>query len=82
VAVPEGHEARPVNTSAGKLPIPSAGAVGYILIRIDTRGFGQSPGGKIAALNDQEAQDYYDAIEWAARQPWSNGKVDFPGFLI
>ena len=47
---------------------------GYILIRIDTRGTGKSlghcdPGGLIEAL------DYYDAIEWAAKQDWCSGKV-------
>jgi predicted acyl esterase len=27
----------------------------------------------------QEAQDYYDAIEWAGTQPWSNGNVGLWG---
>ena len=78
--VPEGHEARPGKYQCWETPDPERWVPwGYILIRIDTRGFGQSPGGKTAALNDQEAQDYYDAIEWAARQPWSNGKVGLTG---
>jgi hypothetical protein len=30
-------------------------------------------------FSKQEAKDYYDAIEWAARQPWSTGKVGLNG---
>jgi predicted acyl esterase len=30
-------------------------------------------------FSDQEAQDYYDAIEWAAEQEWCNGKVGLLG---
>ncbi len=26
-------------------------------------------------FSDEEAQDYYDLIEWAGVQPWSNGRV-------
>jgi predicted acyl esterase len=51
---------------------------GYICIRVDSRGAGRSPG----ALNHhspREAKDLYDCIEWAAAQPWSNGKVGLNG---
>ena len=30
-------------------------------------------------LSDGEAQDYYDLIEWAGVQPWSNGRVGLDG---
>jgi predicted acyl esterase len=33
----------------------------------------------VNALSYEEAQDFYDAIEWAAAQPWSNGKVGLYG---
>ena len=51
---------------------------GYVVINADTRGFGKS-GGEKSVLSDQEALDYYDLIEWAAIQPWSNGKVGLNG---
>jgi predicted acyl esterase len=77
--VPEGHEAWPGNYQVWELPNPERWVPwGYALVRIDTRGFGQSAG-KSSGLNDQEATDYYDAIEWAARQPWSNGNVGLSG---
>jgi predicted acyl esterase len=53
-------------------------ARGYALLRIDGRGSGKSPG-----LTDpwsaSESRDYYDGIEWAARQPWSTGRVGTSG---
>lgn len=51
---------------------------GYVVIRIDTRGACKSPG-TLDPLSLQEAKDYYDAIEWAAKQPWSNGNVGLWG---
>lgn len=51
---------------------------GYVFVNIDLRGFGASEG-KGDVISDQEAQDYYECIEWAGRQPWSNGKVGLSG---
>ena len=51
---------------------------GYAFVNIDLRGFGAS-GGKGDLFSDQEAQDYYECIEWAGRQPWSNGKIGLSG---
>jgi hypothetical protein len=53
-------------------------ARGYVLVFIDTRGTGKSPG-KADIWSMQEARDLYDAIEWAARQSWSTGKVGLSG---
>jgi predicted acyl esterase len=53
-------------------------ARGYVLVFIDTRGTGTSPG-KADIWSMQETRDYYDAIEWAARQDWSSGKVGLSG---
>ncbi|KZV87218.1 alpha/beta-hydrolase [Exidia glandulosa HHB12029] len=51
---------------------------GYVVVRIDERGFGQSPGfAKI--MSDQVWQDFATAIEWAAEQSWSTGKVGLLG---
>jgi predicted acyl esterase len=77
--VPPGHEAWPGKFQVWEVPNPERWVPwGYALVRIDTRGFGQS-NGITSGLNDQEANDYYDAIEWAARQPWSNGNVGLSG---
>ncbi len=47
---------------------------GYVTVRVDGRGSGKSPG-QTDPFSLQEALDFYDSIEWAARQSWSNGKV-------
>jgi predicted acyl esterase len=51
---------------------------GYVLVNVDLRGFGKSEG-KGTLLSDQEATDYAEAIEWAAAQSWSSGKVGLNG---
>ncbi len=51
---------------------------GYVCIRFDGRGSGRSPG-KLDIFSQREAWDYYHAIEWAAAQPWSTGKVGLNG---
>jgi uncharacterized protein len=51
---------------------------GYALVRVDTRGTGCSPG-KIDFFSLRETRDLYEAIEWAAIQPWSAGKVGLLG---
>ena len=50
---------------------------GYVLLNQDTRGRYRS-GGEFDAMR-QEPADGYDAVEWAAAQPWSNGKVGMIG---
>jgi uncharacterized protein len=51
---------------------------GYAVLRIDERGIGNSPG-KLDILSASLKKDFYDAIEWAGTQPWSNGKVGLLG---
>ena len=51
---------------------------GYCLVRVDSRGAGRSPG-HIDVWSPQEAQDFYDCIEWIAAQPWSTGKIGLSG---
>ena len=51
---------------------------GYAIVRVDSRGAGRSPG-VVDIWSPREAQDYYDCIEWAAKQPWSSGKVGLNG---
>ena len=50
---------------------------GYVLLNQDVRGRYRS-GGEFDAMR-QEADDGYDAVEWAAAQAWSNGKVGMIG---
>jgi predicted acyl esterase len=51
---------------------------GYVLVRVDCRGVGNTPG-TLDPFSEQEARDYYDAIEWAAKEPWSDGNVGLYG---
>lgn len=51
---------------------------GYIAVRVDSRGSGKSPG-RTDPWSPGEARDFYDAIEWAGRQAWSNGRVGLAG---
>jgi putative CocE/NonD family hydrolase len=53
-------------------------ARGYVVVFVDTRGTGKSPG-QADIWSIQEARDYYDSIEWAADQRWSTGKVGLVG---
>jgi predicted acyl esterase len=51
---------------------------GYVVIRIDARGTGKSQG-RPTTLSKREAEDFYDAIEWAATQAHCSGKVAVMG---
>ncbi len=51
---------------------------GYVCVRVDSRGAGRSPG-YLDIFSPRETKDYYNAIEWAGAQPWSNGKVGLNG---
>jgi uncharacterized protein len=51
---------------------------GYACVRVDSRGCGCSPG-YIDHFSPRETRDFHDCIEWAAKQPWSNGKIGLNG---
>ncbi len=51
---------------------------GYTCVRVDSRGTGRSPG-FIDHFSPRETRDLYECIEWAARQPWSNGRIGLSG---
>ena len=51
---------------------------GYACVRVDSRGAGCSPG-YIDPFSPRETRDFYDCIEWAGVQAWSNGKVGLNG---
>jgi putative CocE/NonD family hydrolase len=51
---------------------------GYVVVRADERGCGQSPG-LLDTMSAETANCFFDVIEWAADQPWSSGKVGLLG---
>ena len=51
---------------------------GYVVVKVDSRGAGKSAG-RLDVNSPAEFRDFHDAIEWAAAQPWSNGKVGLLG---
>jgi uncharacterized protein len=50
---------------------------GYAFLMQDVRGKGRSEGFYEAFIPDME--DGYDTVEWAAKQPWSNGRIGMVG---
>jgi hypothetical protein len=64
-------------TPYGKSGVQTSGIFfarhGYSVVAQDVRGSGASQGVFYPYTSD--AKDSYDAVEWAARQSWSNGKV-------
>jgi predicted acyl esterase len=66
----------------------------YVVMIVDPRGFGRSPGqmrtadldgavGEYAVIGQGIwARDMYDAIDWAGTQEWSNGNVGLSGVSI
>lgn len=51
---------------------------GYAVLQADVRGMHKSEG-EAGILRLQDAEDYYDLIEWAASQPWCTGRVGLMG---
>ncbi len=51
---------------------------GYVCIRVDSRGAGRSPG-YLDHHSMRETRDFAECIEWAAVQPWCNGRVGLNG---
>jgi len=51
---------------------------GYACVRVDSRGCGRSPG-YVDHFSPRETRDFHDCVEWAAAQPWSNGKIGLSG---
>jgi predicted acyl esterase len=53
-------------------------AQGYAVLQADVRGMHKSEG-QAGVLRHQDAEDYFDLIEWAASEPWCTGRVGLLG---
>ncbi len=51
---------------------------GYAVVTVNKRGTWYSEG-VATYLSPEEAEDFFDLIEWAGMAPWSNGKVGLTG---
>jgi predicted acyl esterase len=51
---------------------------GYVCVRVDSRGAGWSPG-YMDVWSPRETRDVHEAVEWAAVQRWSTGRVGMTG---
>lgn len=51
---------------------------GYAVANVDPRGIGHSEG-DFVQFGTQDGKDGYDFIEWAATQPWCNGRCALAG---
>ena len=52
---------------------------GYVVVMADLRATNQSGGDHFKHFSPQMAEDFYDLVEWAASQPWSDGNVGSNG---
>ena len=91
--IPEGAEAAPLPAILEYIPYrrrdrmrirdesmhPVLAAAGYVSIRVDMRGSGDSDGLMTDEYSDQETQDGVDVIAWIAAQDWCDGKVGMFG---
>lgn len=77
--VPAGHTASQHEFQTWETPDPVQWTgQNYAIVRVDARGSGKS-GGVHSVFSHQEATDFYDAIEWVARQGWCSGNVGATG---
>lgn len=51
---------------------------GYIVVRTDERGSGQSPG-ELDTMSRGTSEAFFDVVEWCSEQEWSSGKVGLLG---
>ncbi|GAA5875152.1 hypothetical protein JCM8547_005537 [Rhodosporidiobolus lusitaniae] len=51
---------------------------GYVVVRIDERGNGSSPG-YLNTMSASTSSDFAECVEWAAEQKWSTGKIGLLG---
>lgn len=51
---------------------------GYVVVRVDERGVGSSPG-FLDTMSASTSSDFAECVEWAAEQEWSTGKIGLLG---
>ena len=69
----------PVDANGNKLGLTGYFAPrGYAVVMVDLRGTGRSTG-CLDHGGQNDAKDLKTIVEWAARQPWSNGRVGMTG---
>jgi predicted acyl esterase len=78
VPLPTNEHAGPVINSHGLMTVGDIVGHGYAFVEVDSRGFGAS-GGCTDLLGRDDAADVKTAVEWAAGQPWSTGRVGMWG---
>lgn len=52
---------------------------GFVIVSVDVRGSGASFGTWQGLFSPDETRDAYEIIEWAAAQPWCDGKIGMSG---
>ena len=72
------RQAQATSIRTGSSSIRKSGCRTVTCVRVDSRGCGCSPG-YIDHFSPRETRDFYNCIEWAGIQPWSNGKVGLNG---
>jgi putative CocE/NonD family hydrolase len=78
VALPVLLKRTPYMKGASELSFAlSAAERGYAVVIQDTRGCGSSAGQAYPFIH--EKADGYDSVQWAANQPWSNGRMGMFG---
>lgn len=74
----DGYQGGDESATGGRANVPKSLRENYALVRVSIRGTGCS-GGEFHLFDQQTAQDGYNVVEWAADQPWSNGRVGLWG---
>jgi putative CocE/NonD family hydrolase len=69
----------PINVKGGRFGMGTIVGHGYVVVTAARRGSGASFGTRRGYHDRTEAYDAYEITEWAARQPWSTGKIGMFG---
>lgn len=91
--MPEGAEQKPMPAILEFLPyrkndgtivrdeitLPATAKHGYVCVRVDIRGTGESDGLFDDEYSEQELSDAEQVIDWISRQPWCDGNVGMVG---
>ncbi|KNX38708.1 CocE/NonD family hydrolase [Luteipulveratus halotolerans] len=73
------YRKRDLTRGRDELNHPYLAAHGYVCVRVDLRGSGDSDGVLVDEYREQELQDAEDVIAWLADQPWCDGNVGMMG---